>query len=156
MGAAPILSQLLLPLRTSATKLLELGSGTGLVGLAIAMWCRRDRSCKETDIYLTDFHPQVLHNLAYNVALNGWNDLGQDPVSAVKVHVRTLDWQFIHQAQSSEPCATVTAQTLASCPEPCRQTRWQTVLESTLAGQVDSIIAAGRCTTLTYLHLTNY
>lgn len=142
-GAAPILSQLVLPLPTSTFHILELGAGTGLVGLAVALWCRNQY--RAAQIYLTDYHPQVLQNLAHNVALNDSSH------AEVNVQVRTLDWQSIHQAQSSDPCAVVTAQTLTSCPVPSpTQAPWQCVLDLSLAGQFDSIIAAGRCKSFPY------
>ncbi len=73
-GAAPILSQLLLPLEPDLSrdlKVLELGAGTGLVGLAVASWCRRRRTEHRTQVMCTDYHPTVLENLAHNIALNG-------------------------------------------------------------------------------------
>lgn len=135
-GAAPILSQLLLPLPESTRNILELGAGTGLVGLATSLWCRLRGH--DVQVYLTDYHPQVLENLAYNVALNHLD------YSASGVHVRTLDWQRIHEAETSDESAVVTAQTLSSCPPTLStQTLWQNLLDTELRAQFDMIIAAG-------------
>lgn len=53
---------------------------------------------------LTDYHPTVLTNLAYNLSLNPWDHSerhdserpnAQDPV---ELRVRTLDWQAVDEA----------------------------------------------------------
>ncbi|KAJ1968993.1 hypothetical protein IWQ62_000903 [Dispira parvispora] len=59
---------------------LELGSGTGLVGI----WCGL---LGATSVTLSDYHPVVLDRLLTNVALNPPSD-----GSAPATHVVTLDW----------------------------------------------------------------
>jgi methylase of polypeptide subunit release factors len=70
-------------------RILELGSGTGLVGLAIADYMRR--SGQAGQIYLTDFHLQVLKNLKVNAEMNGW--LESDKPNTVDLHVLAVDWR---------------------------------------------------------------
>jgi len=62
---------------------MELGTGTGLVGLmCAALGCPR--------VVLTDYHPQVLSNAAYNI------QLAQSLQSEILLH--RLDWQEIAEA----------------------------------------------------------
>lgn len=124
-GAAPILSQLLLPLKADPIrdfKLLELGAGTGLVGLALAAWLRRTPGVRRSQIFCTDYHPTVLENLAHNIILNGWSSSEsslqedrEDHKTAVCVTARSLDWQSVHQAlngHTSGQAQELTSQTL--------------------------------------------
>lgn len=60
-------------------RVVELGAGCGLVGLAIASFCQFE------SVVLTDGDANVLRNLDYNVELNGFLD--DDGVS-----VQLLDW----------------------------------------------------------------
>ncbi|KAG1145497.1 hypothetical protein G6F37_001523 [Rhizopus arrhizus] len=66
-GAAPLLAKKLLQENLiphlPESKVLELGAGTGMVGLV----------CDQlgaTSVHMTDYHPRVLENVAYNVRLN--------------------------------------------------------------------------------------
>lgn len=115
-GAAPLLAKRLVtdllandrrqqgqqrPLRC-----LELGAGTGLVGLAVAACLSTDRGDK---VDLSDHHPHVLANLQSNVALN--------EQASPAVQVAHLDWQAVHEqvtASASEESTrySSTAQTL--------------------------------------------
>ncbi|KAK0546838.1 hypothetical protein OC846_005105 [Tilletia horrida] len=105
-GAAPLLIRHLLQDTTTMTQLassspvriLELGAGTGLVGLALVL-AVQDRS--HLHLILTDHHPTVLSNLEVNISLNALDsplDSGSSN-SAAKVQVRRLDWQVIHDAR---------------------------------------------------------
>ncbi|PKI85306.1 hypothetical protein MVES_000953 [Malassezia vespertilionis] len=85
-------------------RILELGAGTGLVGLALGVWMRT-QGCP-AEIFLTDYHAVVLENLHYNVTRNG---LDSDDVGA---HVATLDWQHVYEAYTGELASMTTAQTL--------------------------------------------
>lgn len=68
-------------------RVLELGAGTGLVGLAVAKVLERTRTPAE--IILTDVHPAVLTNLKTNSVSNFPPGKG----SSVKVSVVNLDWE---------------------------------------------------------------
>ncbi|PAV22905.1 s-adenosylmethionine-dependent methyltransferase [Pyrrhoderma noxium] len=68
-------------------RVLELGAGTGLVGLAVAKVLERTRTPAE--IILTDVHPAVLTNLKTNSVSNFPPSKG----SSVKVSVVSLDWE---------------------------------------------------------------
>jgi Lysine methyltransferase len=72
---------------------LELGSGTGLVGLVAAQVLARQGV--PADVLLTDFHPLVLDNLKNNLAQN-YRDL---EASEVNVGIRELDWEAVTKAQ---------------------------------------------------------
>lgn len=65
------------------TKLLELGSGTGLLGIAAAA------VCPDTEVLLTDL-PDIVGNLKDNVVANS-GLFEKEPVPAVEV----LDWSFV-------------------------------------------------------------
>ncbi|PWN26479.1 hypothetical protein BDZ90DRAFT_233115 [Jaminaea rosea] len=96
-GAAPLLARRLVGRYVRegerAQRVLELGAGTGLVGLALA-------ALRNTHVDLTDHHPHVLANLEANVKLNDLSEVAG---------VYRLDWQAVHGAQ---PHYTSTAQTL--------------------------------------------
>lgn len=78
-GAATWLTLRLLRGTPPRTRVLELGAGTGLVGLAIAG--------QAASVVLTDYHPDVLKNLEYNAA--------QSP-HASRLSVARLDWRDIY------------------------------------------------------------
>ncbi|KAI0222108.1 hypothetical protein L0F63_007319 [Massospora cicadina] len=61
---------------------LELGCGTGLVGVASALWN------PGSEHYLTDYHENVLTNVAKTLALNG---------SPPNVAVHKLDWDWFER-----------------------------------------------------------
>lgn len=63
----------------NGTRILELGSGAGFLGILCA------RLAQNTDIYLTDLEGSVLDRLRETVELNGLKD-------AIHVHVAPLDW----------------------------------------------------------------
>ncbi|GAA6010442.1 hypothetical protein JCM10207_001306 [Rhodosporidiobolus poonsookiae] len=100
-GSAPLLSQRLassplsfFPLPTSTStarplRCLELGSGTGLVGLSAAAILARLSLPSGATVTLTDggAEPAVLDNLARNVVSNA------AALEGVKVHVAELDWR---------------------------------------------------------------
>ncbi|KAL5533553.1 hypothetical protein ACEPAG_13 [Sanghuangporus baumii] len=79
-----------------AFRILELGAGTGLVGLAIIklMELRNIRA----DVVLTDFYPSVLANLRSNVAVNFSSSSGD----RLRVFVSSLDWSTYASKSSSE------------------------------------------------------
>ncbi|KAL5494580.1 hypothetical protein ACEPAI_41 [Sanghuangporus weigelae] len=79
-----------------AFRILELGAGTGLVGLAIIklMELRNIRA----DVVLTDFYPSVLANLRSNVAVNSPSSSGD----RLRVFVPFLDWSTYASKSSSE------------------------------------------------------
>ncbi|KAG1702479.1 hypothetical protein DVH05_009429 [Phytophthora capsici] len=61
-------------------KVLELGAGVGFTGLVLACVCRSSR------VVLTDYAPNVMQNLRYNVEINSSKFL-------CPVQVQTLDWE---------------------------------------------------------------
>ncbi|AMD19174.1 HBR273Wp [Eremothecium sinecaudum] len=75
-GASLILSQKILQIH-SRTKVLELGAGTGLVGISYAL----SHSESNSQIILTDL-PEIVPNLKKNIRLNGLQN----------VHATVLDW----------------------------------------------------------------
>ncbi|CAI2164305.1 16348_t:CDS:2 [Funneliformis geosporum] len=67
--------------------ILEIGTGTGLVGLTCAkLGCPK--------VILTDYHPRVLSNVAYNVQSNQLDST---------VHVEKLDWEEIAYGEKKSP-----------------------------------------------------
>lgn len=166
-GAAPILSQLLLPLQKTAAhdlKVLELGAGTGLVGLSVAAWARQHPGVNTTHVICTDYHPTVLENLAHNIMLNGWSDSSQKPQQEPKqnppcvlVTARCLDWQSVHRAhlgQVSDQAHEVTAQTLPDhrLLTPSDADWAQTLDVERLSNTFDMLVAAGMCSSVLTIH----
>ena len=154
-GAAPILSQLLLPLDTSKKhdlNLLELGAGTGLVGLALASWSRIHRTAHKTQIVCTDYHPTVLQNLAHNLSLNGWTSIDSSSAGTprepkVSVSVRCLDWQSVHRmrpGQGSGQAQQLSSQTLPDhLPTSENLSRAKLLDVDINAASFDMLVAAG-------------
>lgn len=150
-GAAPILSQLLLPLQAKNgqdLKILELGAGTGLVGLAIALWSHQHRIESQTQVICTDYHPTVLENLAHNITLNGWTSWSGPLTSknGVSVVARCLDWQSVHRAQNgnaSGQAQELTSQTLPSHLAHLKDSEWAMPLDIEIhSGAFDLLVAA--------------
>ncbi|GMF31826.1 unnamed protein product [Phytophthora lilii] len=61
-------------------KVLELGAGVGFTGIVLACVCRSSR------VVLTDYAPNVMQNLRYNVEINANKFI-------CPVEVQTLDWE---------------------------------------------------------------
>ncbi|SPO22293.1 uncharacterized protein UTRI_00971 [Ustilago trichophora] len=155
-GAAPILSQLILPLDVHAgrdIKVLELGAGTGLVGLAVALWSRHHRAEQNTQVFCTDYHPTVLENLSHNISLNGCASSNADrnaqpaiQTSAVSVIARCLDWQSVHRSQSGKSLGLaqeLTSQTLPKDLVASNGSDWAINLDvEAHAGTFDLLVAA--------------
>ncbi|PWN19169.1 hypothetical protein BCV69DRAFT_313925 [Microstroma glucosiphilum] len=127
-GAAPLLSQFLLYKFSSSSqetrrlprKVLELGAGTGLVGLALTALAHELGRSVQVD--LTDYHPHVLENLRINALLNEEEWKSKATEESVAVSISRLDWQEVHDSLStpaSSPAKQLyssTAQTLPSLP----------------------------------------
>lgn len=124
-GSAPLLVPHLLPrfeaLLASASareggqviRVLELGAGTGLVGLALADLARKLGGNARVEVFLTDFHIDVLSNLKRNVCANGWTltDVGacddddddeEEAAARVKVLVNRVDWKDVHDGKATD------------------------------------------------------
>ena len=79
-------------------RVLELGSGTGLVGIVAAALLARilatSSSAHDVELYLTDFQPDVVANLQHNVDHNrALYDLPANCASTLSVGVAILDWR---------------------------------------------------------------
>lgn len=103
-GAAPYLARYLLQHYAAAPcrprRALELGAGTGLVGLAWAQWMATHTP--DFEVVLTDHHATVLANLALNAEHN----------ALPQVRVQRLDWQAVYDAHHGPSSYATTAQTL--------------------------------------------
>jgi predicted nicotinamide N-methyase len=75
-------------------RVLELGAGTGLVGLAAGKLLQE--LCISSELVLSDFHPTVLDNLRNNVASNF-----PDTSASVSIAVHCLDWSQFATLPSS-------------------------------------------------------
>lgn len=82
-------------------KILELGAGTGLVGITTACVLARFLQSRsdtispiDIELILTDYHPKVLVNLDHNLSLNanGYT-LTEECRSTLSVKIETLDWR---------------------------------------------------------------
>lgn len=156
-GAAPLLSQLLLPLDASTgrdLRILELGAGTGLVGLALASWSRCYRTRHRTQVVCTDYHPTVLENLAHNISLNGWPSVdprtlvtASDSSAPVSVVSRCLDWQSVHRercTQETGQAQDLISQTLPSHLTTANEADWASGLDvESHSESFDILVAAG-------------
>ncbi|KAA1078224.1 hypothetical protein PGT21_030981 [Puccinia graminis f. sp. tritici] len=88
-------------------KVLELGSGTGLVGLTSSQILASILSSSlssieptDVEVILTDYHPEVLNNLQHNLELNrSRHNLPKGCPSTLSVKVMKLDWR---EPESSE------------------------------------------------------
>ena len=102
-------------------RILELGSGTGLVGLAAFLYLRHRLSSTSGPassplpilhhVHLTDSNPDVMRNLQHNMTLNDHNkneQVGKSIASSqstnaqgqgqVRLHLSTLDWSNIESS----------------------------------------------------------
>ena len=73
-------------------RVIELGSGSGLVGLLL--W----KTCRLQSLTFTDFHPKVLATLRHNVDINLRDESNDLPVA-----VRELDWLAFSQQNVDDP-----------------------------------------------------
>lgn len=95
-GSAPYLTRRLIQQYANADKhslprrVLELGAGTGLVGLGLAQWLEKHRA--DAHITLTDYDAAVLANLRRNAE-----------ASHSHADVRHLDWEKVYQDMQTNP-----------------------------------------------------
>lgn len=79
--------------RAQPLQVVELGAGTGIVGMVAArMLAARPYA---SDVYITDYHDDVMTNLRYNLATY----LLPDAVPNVRVVCEALDWRVLHALQ---------------------------------------------------------
>jgi len=71
-------------------RILELGAGTGMLSIAAAKILNSSNPPTPSEIIATDYHPEVLDNLAKNVATN----FPKDPTTAITI--KRLDWEVPH------------------------------------------------------------
>ena len=103
-GAAPFLARrMMLDYARNGVQprtVLELGAGTGLVGLGLAAWFR-NRPGQATKVVLTDYHPAVLSNLQLNCEKNAMAQSvmlgGIGGQMGVRVFVAKLDWREVYE-----------------------------------------------------------
>lgn len=112
-------------------RVLELGAGTGLVSIIAAKLLHDPRSV----VFATDYHPDVLANLAANVRTNF-----PGPKAPVAVHA--LDWEFPdYSPPFDEPFDTILAADVVYHPE---HARWiKGCVERLLARPMDGTDAGG-------------
>ncbi|CEH19503.1 Putative N2,N2-dimethylguanosine tRNA methyltransferase [Ceraceosorus bombacis] len=96
--------------KTSLIQILELGAGTGLVGLAIAALVQRMKHNVRANVCLTDFHPDVLENLAFNVRQNFASDPAGSTGPSVQpqVSVAHLDWSQVSKEAARDQSQNLT------------------------------------------------
>lgn len=81
-------------------KILELGAGTGLVGLAAARYLQRLEGEGKDEVILTDYHPMILDHLRNNVE----SVLNTETSPFLEVQVEKLDWEEVDsQLKSQDP-----------------------------------------------------
>lgn len=71
-------------------RVVELGSGSGLVGLTCL------KKCSPSSVILTDYHPKVLETLLYNVNLNKTSGV-------CDITVESLDWREFSENPEQNP-----------------------------------------------------
>lgn len=128
-GAAPLLAAELMQRPRVPGNVLELGAGTGLVGLALAARAALEIRSTDLDGYpsvvLTDHHPTVLSNLKHNVSR--WRKEHPDAHDSALV-TRALDWYEVYAASTglggahrdtkvTTTSRSVSSQTLPSTPQ---------------------------------------
>lgn len=105
-GAAPYLTRRLIaqyaqaPCETWPKQILELGAGTGLVGLGLVQWLTAQGA--QVEATLTDHHATVLANLCDNARMSDFSS---------HMHVHRLDWQKVYDQNEQNSYGTL-AQTL--------------------------------------------
>ncbi|KAI8985644.1 hypothetical protein BD414DRAFT_488762 [Trametes punicea] len=78
-------------------RILELGAGTGLVSLALAKLLSvisHSQATSKPTVVATDYHPEVLNNLAYNIKAN----FSEDPNLGISISAHSLDWSLFSDA----------------------------------------------------------
>ncbi len=97
-------------------RILELGSGTGLVGMLLVQLAQR-QGVRDVSATLTDYHSLVMDNLEHNIRLNFpaaaasssiavENTGDDDDAAAPHIECRVLDWSDVHDVvQAHEPHA---------------------------------------------------
>lgn len=92
---------------TCGKRVLELGSGTGVVGISIAS----DPTAQPRECILTDFHDEVLVNLQHNVAINA------ETTQPTSMTVSQLDWRSFDASAYSDNVDVILAADCTYAPD---------------------------------------
>ncbi|KAF9585404.1 Autophagy protein 22 [Lunasporangiospora selenospora] len=108
---------------THLPKILELGSGTGLVGFTATLYSNPFGP----KVILSDYHPNVLSTLAHNSSLNGLDS---------RCDIQMLDWRNVleRRRQHCSRWREYYAQTDAHTQHPDRATEYDNVIVEKTAG----------------------
>lgn len=74
-----------------ALRVMELGAGTGIVGMVVAAWLSRCDAVPQATVHITDYHADVLANLRHNV-----DEYLAQPRAGVEVRCEALDWRALY------------------------------------------------------------
>ncbi|KAJ7255258.1 S-adenosyl-L-methionine-dependent methyltransferase [Mycena rebaudengoi] len=113
LSASPATFDITAPLSKQPLRVLELGAGTGLLSIVVA------KLLPSCTVVATDYHPDILANLAANVRTNF-------PTSPEQVHIRALDWErlaFPSSAPLDAPFDVIVAADVVYQPEHARWIR---------------------------------
>ncbi|KAF5312876.1 hypothetical protein D9619_002476 [Psilocybe cf. subviscida] len=83
--------------KPKSLRILELGAGTGMLSIVASKLLHP--TAPETEIVATDYHPDVLANLALNVSTN-FSVMAREEQQAPTIEVLPLDWESPNYAEA--------------------------------------------------------